>query len=302
MARLVAAVLTAAIAMAGTWRSAPAAESAESQAELAARGAYLVRAAGCITCHTDEKSHGPPFGGGRAIPTPFGTFYSPNITPDRATGIGAWSDADFLGALKRGVRPDGAALFPAFPYTTYTRMSDRDALAIKAYLFSLPAVKRANKAHDVWPFAWRFPVVFWKWMFFKPGEFEPDPKASAEVNRGAYLVNALAHCGECHTPRNVAGGLELSKFLSGTPDGPEGERAPNITPDKETGIGKWDKDDLVELLKDGRKPNFDNVQGTMGAAIKDGFKYLTDADLNAVAAYVLSRPPIAHRVPRKSGK
>ncbi|HUN52727.1 MAG TPA: cytochrome c [Candidatus Sulfotelmatobacter sp.] len=272
------------------------------QAGAISRGAYLIRAAGCVTCHTDKKHGGKPFAGGRGIPTPFGTFYSPNITPDADTGIGRWSDADFLRALKRGVRPDGADLFPVLPYTSYTRMSDADALAIKAYLFSLPPVHQENKPHDVKPFAWRFPVKFWKWLFFTPGDFKPDPAASAEVNRGAYLVTALAHCGECHTPRNFAGALRTSLPLAGTADGPEGERAPNITPDKATGIGKWSADDLVTLLKTGTKPDFDNVQGTMAAAIDDGFKYLTDTDLQAIAAYILSRPPIDHLVPRRTDR
>ncbi len=271
-------------------------------ADLAARGAYLVRAGECATCHTDEKGGGKPFAGGRALATPFGTFYSPNITPDPATGIGRWSDADFLRALKRGVRPDGADLFPVLPYTSYTRMSDADALSIKAYLFSLAPVQQQNKPHDVKPFAWRFPIKFWKWLFFTPGDFVPDATASPELNRGAYLVTALAHCGECHTPRNIAGATRPSLALAGTLDGPEGERAPNITPDAATGIGKWSADDLVALLKTGTKPDFDDVQGTMGEAVRDGFKYLNDADLKAIAAYILSRPPIDHLVPRRTEK
>jgi mono/diheme cytochrome c family protein len=269
---------------------------------LVARGEYLMRAGDCMTCHTDEKGGGKPFAGGRALATPFGTFYSPNLTPDKETGIGSWSDADFLNAVKRGIDDEGEQLFPPFPYTSYTRMTDADALAIRAYLASLPPVHQANKPHDVKPFAWRFPVRFWKWLFFTPGDFQPDPKASAEVNRGAYLVTALAHCGECHTPRNLAGGLKLSQSLSGTVDGPEGERAPNITPDKETGIGKWSKDDLVHLLKTGIKPDFDNVQGTMAETVRDGLSHLSDADLNAIASYILSRPPIVNKVPRKSDK
>ena len=262
----------------------------------------LFRSGDCFTCHTDEKSGGKPFAGGRALATPFGTFYSPNITPDRDTGIGRWSDAEFLRALKRGVRPDGADLFPVLPYTSYTHMSDADALAIKAYLFSLAPVRQQNKPHDVKPFAWRFPVKFWKWLFFTPGDFVPDPKATAEVNRGAYLVTGLAHCGECHTPRNLAGAVRPSLALAGTLDGPEGERAPNITPDQTTGIGKWSADDLVTLLKTGTTPDFDNVQGTMGQTVRDGFKYLSDADLRAIAAYILSRSPIEHLVPRRSAK
>jgi len=288
--------------LATLWLLSPlAAARADDGTALAVQGAYLARAGGCFTCHTDEKHAGKPFAGGRALATPFGTFYSPNITSDPTTGIGRWSDADFLQAVKHGVRPDGADLFPVLPYATYTHMTDADAKAIKAYLFTLPPVQQANKPHDVKPFAWRFPVKFWKLLFFTPGDFVPDPKASAEMNRGAYLVTALAHCGECHTPRNIAGAVEPSLSLAGTVDGPEGERAPNITPDKETGIGKWSIDDLVNLLKTGSKPDFDNVQGTMAEAIRDGFKYLTDQDLHAIAVYIMSRPPIHHLVPRRSG-
>jgi mono/diheme cytochrome c family protein len=279
-----------------------AASASADEAGRVAQGEYLMRAGDCMTCHTDEKGGGKPFAGGRALATPFGTFYSPNLTPDKETGIGGWSDADFLNALKRGIDDDGANLFPPFPYTSYTRITDADALSIRAYLASLTPVHQPNKPHNVKPFAWRFPVTFWKWLFFTPGDFQPDPKANAELNRGAYLVTALAHCAECHTPRNLAGGLKTSMLLAGTVDGPEGERAPNITPDKETGIGKWSQSDLVHLLKTGIKPDFDNVQGTMALTVRDGLSHLSDADLNAIARYILSRPPIVNRVPRKSDK
>ena len=165
--------------------------------ELAIRGGYLARAAGCISCHTDKKAKGAPFAGGRALKTPFGTYYSPNITPDPGTGIGTWSDDDFLLALKHGLSPDGAHYFPVFPYTSYTKMVDDDARAIKAYLFSLKPVIRQNRRHDVSPpFGWRWMIGAWKALYFEVGRFEPEPSRDEAWNRGAYLAT-LAHCGEC---------------------------------------------------------------------------------------------------------
>lgn len=267
-------------------------------AETAAeRGAYLVRAGGCLACHTEKG--GVPFSGGRPLETPFGTFYSPNITPDRQTGIGAWSDDDFVRALHEGVRPDGARYFPVFPYTSYTQVTREDALAIKAYLFSLDPVAKPGRDHDVpFPFSWRLTQRGWRMLFFSPQTFTPDPARTAEWNRGAYLVRALAHCGECHTPRNILGAMDEDMAMAGTVDGPEGELAPNITPHA-TGIGDWSRDDLVTLLKDGTKPDFDNVQGTMGEAVADGLSHLSDADIEAIVTYILSLPPVDHMVARK---
>ncbi|MBM3556258.1 MAG: c-type cytochrome, partial [Alphaproteobacteria bacterium] len=167
-----------------------------------AKGEYLTRAGGCVACHTDLKGKGPELAGGHALKTPFGTYFSPNITPDRETGIGTWSDADFLRAMRQGLRPDGAHYYPVFPYPSYTGMTDEDIGAIKAYLFSRPAVKQANKAHQVGlPFSLRPLLAGWKLLFFKEGAFKPRPGMSPEINRGAYLVDHVAHCGECHTPR-----------------------------------------------------------------------------------------------------
>jgi len=273
---------------------------ASAQAQTAAeRGAYLLRAGGCISCHTDAKGGGAPLAGGLALNTPFGVFYSPNITADQETGIGRWTDRQFLDALKHGVRPDGSRYFPALPYTTYTKMTDADALAIKAHLLSLPPARRENRAHDLtFPFGWRWPLRLWQMLFFEDGEFRPDPARGEQWNRGAYLVEALAHCGECHTPRNALGGLERDRWLSGTRDGPEGEVAPNITPDPKTGIGAWSQADIVTLLKEGTTPEFDNVQGTMAEAVRDGLSHLTTADLEAIAVYLKSARPIENKVGR----
>jgi mono/diheme cytochrome c family protein len=262
------------------------------------RGEYLVRAGGCFSCHTAPG--GEPLAGGRALATPFGTFYSPNITPDPATGIGRWTDAQFLRALREGVRPDGADYFPVFPYPSFTGITEDDALAIKAYLFSRPPVRQGNRPHDVaFPISWRFLQSGWKLLFFTPGPFQPAPERSAAYNRGAYLVTALAHCGECHTPRNFLGAVGTGQRFSGTADGPGGQLVPNITPDPGTGIGKWEKADVVELLKTGTTPEQSKVKGAMREVIQDGLKYLSDADAEAIADFLFAQSPIVHEVTPK---
>jgi mono/diheme cytochrome c family protein len=273
--------------------------AAAAESDTVERGDYLVRAGGCVSCHT--AADGLKLAGGRALATPFGTFYGPNITPDPETGIGRWTDAQFLRALREGVRPDGANYFPVFPYPSFTGITDSDALAIKAYLFSLPAVRRQNRPHDVpFPFSWRFLQTGWKLLFFTPGPFRPAPERSAAYNRGAYLVTALAHCGECHTPRNFLGAGRSGEWLAGTPDGPDGQLVPNITPDPRTGIGKWEKDDVVELLRTGATPEQSKVKGAMRETIEDGLKYLSGGDLEAIADYLFAQPANAHEVvPRR---
>jgi mono/diheme cytochrome c family protein len=263
--------------------------------DAVARGAYLANAADCVACHTDSAHSGRPYAGGRALATPFGTFYSPNITPDPETGIGRWSDEQFLHALRDGVRPDGANYFPVFPYPSFTKITDADARAIKAYLFSLPAVRQANRPHDVsFPFSWRFLQNGWKLLFFSPGPFQPAPERSEAYNRGAYLVTALAHCGECHTPRNWLGAMERDRFLAGNPDGPDGKAVPNITPDRKTGIGNWSEDDIIGVLTDGHTPDFDRVGGAMAEVVKSTSR-LTDDDRRAIALYLQSIPAIPSR-------
>jgi mono/diheme cytochrome c family protein len=283
---------TLAAAVAAGWlllAFAPAASAAEPDG--VARGAYLATAAGCDNCHTDRAHGGQPYAGGLALRTPFGTFYSPNITPDLETGIGRWTGAQFLRALREGVRPDGANYFPVFPYPSFTGITDEDVLAIKAYLFSLPAVRQANRPHDISvPVSWRFLQTGWKLLYFNPGPFRPIPGRSALDNRGAYLVTALAHCGECHTPRNWLGAPDEGGFLSGTPDGPDGKKVPNITQDTKTGIGNWNEEDILNLLKTGVTPDLDFVGGAMKDVVKDTAK-LTDEDRRAIAAYLLTVPP-----------
>ena len=261
--------------------------------DLVARGAYLADAADCVSCHTDREHGGQPYAGGRALATPFGTFYSPNITPDLETGIGRWSEAQFRHALRDGTRPDGANYFPVFPYPSFTKITDVDADAIKTFLFSLPPVRQPDKPHDVsFPFSWRFLQNGWKLLFFDEGAFRPDPAHDAPWNRGAYLVQALAHCGECHTPRNFLGATKESRFLGGNPEGPDGKSVPNITPDKATGIGNWSEDDIAGLLTDGHTPDLDFVAGAMAEVVKTTAK-LTDEDRRAIAVYLKSVPAVS---------
>jgi mono/diheme cytochrome c family protein len=271
------------------------APGAMAQSAVVARGEYLVRAGGCFTCHT--ASGGVPLAGGRPLATPFGTFYSPNITPDRDTGIGAWSDADFLRALREGIRPDGANYFPVFPYPSFTGITDEDALAIKAFLFSRAPVHRPDRPHDIsFPFSLRFLQSGWKFLYFREGPFHRNPEWDAATNRGAYLVTSLGHCGECHTPRNIFGAMRRNLWLSGTFDGPDGELVPNLTQDTRTGIGDWDQTDIVSLLKTGATPDQAKVTGSMHDVVADGTKYLTDADRAAIASYLHAQKPIARAI------
>ena len=268
------------------------------------RGKYLLAAGGCVACHTDKKNKGPALAGGRALKTPFGVFYSPNITPDPKTGIGGWSDADFVRALRHGLRPDGSHYFPAFPYPSYTAMTERDMLDLKAYLFTLAPVARADTPHELAPpFGWRFLVSIWKALYFTPGAYRPDPAKGEQWNRGAYLVRALGHCGECHTPRDMLAGPKPGMALAGTEAGPEGGPeggiVPNITPDDETGIGRWSEGELNGLLELGALPNGDFVGGQMGEVVDDVTGKLTDADRRAIIAYLKALKPVRHQVRRK---
>ncbi len=266
------------------------------------RGAYVVQASGGCGCHTDKAQGAQPLAGGRGLKTPFGTFYSTNITPDRETGIGAWSDEDFVRAMREGLAPDGSHYFPVFPYASFAGMTTADLLDIKAWLFAQPAVEQANKPHDVWPpFGWRWPLGMWKRISLPyprpalPAAVTADP----QVKRGDYLVNAVAHCTECHTPRNVAGGLKAGWFMAGSADGPEGELAPNITPHAATGIGDWSAADLRWLMQTGFLPDGDDVQGLMAELIEHGYSHLTPDDMNAIVAYLQTIPPIENRVSKE---
>lgn len=256
----------------------------------AKRGEYLSTAAGCLGCHTEAKEGAVPYAGGRELKTPFGTFYGPNITPHPSAGIGRWTEADFMRAIREGVRPDGAHYFPAFPYPSFTRIVDSDLRDLWAYVRSLPPDPRASRAHELrFPFGWRFLVTGWKWLFFTPGAIAADPGRAAEVNRGAYLVRALGHCGECHTPRNLLGGPRRDRFLAGTRKGPDGKSAPNLTPAR---LKQWRDADLRTLLQTGFTPDGDVVAETMGEVVRNTTGKLTPGDLGAMIAYLRSLPPL----------
>ena len=261
----------------------------------AGRGEILFKVADCVACHTNKKGGGAPLAGGRPLATPFGTFYSPNITSDQRYGIGGWNEAEFRRALRDGVGRHGEYLFPVFPYPSFTGMTDQDIGDLYAYLRSRPAVAEPPKPNQVsWPFSWRFLQVFWRWLFFREGPLGPVAGQSAEWNRGRYLAEAVAHCGECHTPRNFLGGLKPSQAYSGNPQGPDGLKVPNITGDNETGIGKWSVEDVATVLKTGQTPDFDFVGSGMGDVV-EGTAALSDADRRAIAVYVKSLPAISSK-------
>ena len=255
----------------------------------AKRGEYLAKAGGCVGCHTEEKEGAVAFAGGRALKTPFGTFYGPNITPDKKAGIGNWTEADFMRALRQGDRPDGSNYFPAFPYPSFTKITDGDARDLWAYLRTLPPSARPSQDHDLWFFfGWRWTVTFWKWFFFTPGAFTNVPGLSDIANRGAYIVQALGHCGECHTPRNFLGGPKSGRFLAGG-KGPDGKGVPNLTP---TSLKKQSDKEIKEFLVTGMTGEGDVAAEAMGEVVKNTTSQLTPADLDALIAYLRTLPPL----------
>ena len=258
-----------------------------------ARGAYIFAAADCATCHTDVKNHGAPLAGGRPLVTVFGTFYTPNITPDPTNGIGRWSLADFSRALRDGIRRDGAYLYPVFPYTSYSGMSDGDIADLYAYLMTQKPDPAPNKPDDIkFPFAFRPLLVVWRMLYFSPGPLQPIADKNPEWNRGRYLSEAVVHCQECHTPRNFLGAVENGAHAyAGNPKGPDGVRSSNITPEKDTGIGQWSLADIATVLKTGHTPNSDGVDRQMSDVVK-GTALLTDSDRLAIAVYLKSLLPL----------
>jgi mono/diheme cytochrome c family protein len=268
--------------------TAPVIAGAPASADVLARGEYLTKAADCVACHTVPQSN-RPFAGGVAFKLPFGTIYSSNITADPASGIGSWSDDEFVRAVREGVRNDGQHLYPAFPYTSYTQLSRSDVLAIKAYLLSLPAINQANRANDLgFPFNQRWAMGFWNAAFFKSQRFVADPAKSPEWNSGAYLATALGHCAECHTPRNLGYGLEHHKEFAGAEL--QGWRAYNITPDPKYGIGSWTEGDTVQYLKTGHADGHASASGPMGEAVAHSLQFLDLADVTSLVAYLRSLP------------
>jgi len=260
---------------------------------LIEKGKYIFHSSGGCSCHTDTKNNSEFLAGSRPIKTPFGTFYGTNITPDPLTGIGKWSDEDFIRAMTKGLSPEGNHYFPVFPYTSFHNITREDLLALKAYLFSIPAVRQNNLSHDLLlPFGRQAVLMFWKNVVWSPQPFNANSEKTESWNRGAYLAQALAHCGECHTPRNLLGGLKSDMHFAGSKEGPEGELAPNITPHKKTGIGDWSRVDISYFLETGMKPDGDDTQGLMSEVIEHGYQYLLPEDLDALAEYLISIVPI----------
>jgi mono/diheme cytochrome c family protein len=257
-------------------------------ADLVARGEYLTRAADCAACHTAPG--GKPFAGGLAFKLPMiGTIYSTNITPDQETGIGTWSDEDFIKALHQGIGKGGKYLYPAFPYTSYALMSDNDVLAIKAYLLTLKPVRYAPPPNDIsFPFNQRYLMMFWNALFEPSHRFRPNADQPAEWNRGAYLVEALGHCGDCHTPRNILFGLNNKRKFAGAII--QGWKAYNITPDHDWGIGAWSDEQLQGYLSAGHAEGRGSAGGPMSEVIDNSLRYLTEPDIKAIAIYLKSVP------------
>ncbi|WP_458093703.1 c-type cytochrome [Roseomonas sp. WA12] len=251
------------------------------------RGRYLVILGDCVACHMNpngEKTGSQGFVGGRPIETPFGLIATPNITPDRETGIGTWSADEFYRAMHEGVRPNGARLYPAFPYTYFTRMTRGDSDAIHAYLNTLEPVRNAVDRDTLpFPFNIRASMLAWNALFFEPGEFRPDPNRSAEWNRGAYIVEGPAHCGACHTPKNMLGGDRNSEHFAGGPL--QGWFAASITNDQRLGLGGWSADEIAEYLRTGRNTR-SAASGPMAEVVMYSTALMTDADLRAIATYL----------------
>ena len=256
-------------------------------------GAYVFYAAGCLECHTAKD--GVALAGGRALETPFGIFWSPNITPDPEHGIGAWSLEDFRRALRHGIAPDGTTYYPSFPYDNFTRMSDADIAALYGYLMAQPPSDNTPPEHDLaFPFSMRSLLVIWRWLYFEPGP-RPDDGLAPQLARGRYLADALTHCGACHTPRTALGGTNDDLYLAGSAQGPEGEKVPNITPDATTGIRDWSDGDLLFLLKAGMMPDGDVVSGSMAEVVQESTRRYTDEDIAALIAWLRAIPAIENR-------
>lgn len=263
----------------------------------AAYGAYLFDAAGCKGCHTATGEGAVLAAGGRALKTPFGVFYGPNITPHPEHGIGGWSDADFIRALRQGVAPDGSDYYPVFPYPSFTGMTDSDMLDLKAYLDSLEPAAVPNRPHAVpLPLKFRPALAVWKLLNLRQGPLAPEGGRSKDWLRGRYLVRALGHCSECHTPRDPMGGPVADMFLAGTRSGPEGKPIPNITPHDGTGIGGWKANDIAFLLEIGMIQDGDFVGGAMGEVVEESTAKLTAEDRAAIAEYLLSLPAVENAV------
>jgi mono/diheme cytochrome c family protein len=254
--------------------------------ETIARGKAMVETADCASCHTADPAK--PFAGGKRIDTPFGGIFSPNLTPDRDTGLGAWTDDEFYRALHEGVARNGARYYPAFPYPNFTKITRDDVLAIRAYLSTLAPVKNTPSLSELsWPLNYRIVMRGWNWLYFRPGTFEPDAQKSAEWNRGAYLVEGAAHCGACHTPKNILGADKRGRAYGGGLV--QGWFAPRLDAAERSGLKSWSIDDIVEYLQSGRNGKSHAV-GLMAEAVVNSTSKMIDADVRAIAVYLKDLP------------
>ncbi|HUN25484.1 MAG TPA: cytochrome c [Steroidobacteraceae bacterium] len=282
-----------------TWRafsmSVPHRADVTATPEMVKRGAYLVTAADCISCHTAEGNQ--PFAGGREFDLgSMGKLYSPNITPDKETGIGSWSDDDFRAALQLGVGKGGVHLYPAFPYASFTLLTDEDVLAIKAYLFSLKPVHYSPPPDAMsFPYNQRFLMAYWSWLFDPNERFAPETGKSDEWNRGKYLVEALGHCGECHTERNFLQAVERSKAYGGAIT--QKWKAYDISPDMTAGLGGWSDDAVVSYLSTGFAKAHGPASGPMAEVVSNSLRLLPATDIHAMVTYLRSLPPVESTVP-----
>jgi mono/diheme cytochrome c family protein len=257
-------------------------------ASLVERGRYLAQAGDCIACHTVPGRR--IFSGNRPMPTPFGTLYAPNITPDPETGIGKWTSDDFYKMMHTGRSRDGSLLYPAMPFAAYTKVTRADCDAIFAYLRSVAPVRQRNRAHELrFPYNNRSLLIGWRTLYFTEGEYRPDPTKSAEWNRGAYLVEGLGHCSMCHTAINVLGGSSEAQAFQGGLIPMQNWYAPSLTSNKEAGLGEWDIQDIVDLLQAG-VANRGTTYGPMAEVVFNSLQYLSDADARAMAIYLKSLP------------
>jgi mono/diheme cytochrome c family protein len=259
---------------------------AEPSAEDIAHGRMLVEAGNCAGCHTADPAK--PFAGGKRIETPFGAIYAPNLTPDRDTGIGGWSNEDFRRALREGVAPNGSRYYPAFPYPYFTKLTRDDIFAIRAYLATLTPFSNKAPPPDLrFPFNFRVVMRVWDSLFFKPGIFEPDQNKSPAWNRGGYLVTGLAHCGACHTPKNMFGADRHGRALSGGQVA--GWFAPRLDGAARSGLKSWSVDDIVEYLQSGRNAR-SHADGLMAEVVLNSTSKMSDGDVRAIATYLKELP------------
>jgi mono/diheme cytochrome c family protein len=258
----------------------------EETPEDIARGKALTDAGDCASCHTADAAK--PFAGGKRIDTPFGVIYAPNLTPDRETGLGAWSDDDFYRALRFGVARDGSRYYPAFPYPNFTKLTRQDIFAIRAYLATLTPVQNAPRAPELrWPFNYRVVMRGWNWLFFKPGILMPDQQKSAEWNRGRYLVEGIAHCGACHTPKNMFGADRRGQAYGG--GRVAGMFAPRLDGAARSGLKSWSVEDITEYLQSGRNAR-SHAGEVMSEVVVNSTSKMSDADIRAIAVYLKDLP------------